>query len=204
MGRIQGTHVPTLLPDTGPVDVFLMGEAPGPLGADQSGIPFWGDRAGRLVYLALAAAGRAEVPAEAWDLWDGARLQAAGLRPRLRGVALGNAFPRCPTADGERFRAPKDGELRDSDNLRRLASDLQAAADRCPGRLRILGLGRRAAWVLARLPEPPPHDLQVLPHPSAQGLLQAAPDRGRGLRLQDLQEAWTADLAGRLRPGAAS
>lgn len=199
MGRIQGTHVPTLLPDAGPVHVFLMGEAPGPLGADQSGIPFWGDRAGHLVYQALVAAGRAEVPPEAWELWDGARLRAAGLRPRLRGVALGNAFPCCPTADGERFRAPKDGELRDPDNLGRLAGDLRAAAARCPGRLRILGLGRRAAWVLERLPDPPPHDLQVLPHPSAQGLLQAAPDRGRGLRLQDLQTAWMADLTVRLR-----
>jgi uracil-DNA glycosylase len=47
------------------VRVLLLGEAPGPRGADQSGIPFWGDRAGVLVYRALERAGLARVPAEA-------------------------------------------------------------------------------------------------------------------------------------------
>ena len=30
----------------------------------------------------------------------------------------------------------------------------------------------------------------ALPHPSAQGLLSMAPDRGKGARMQELQEAW--------------
>jgi hypothetical protein len=171
-----------------------MGEAPGPLGADQSGLPFWGDRAGQLVYRALESAGMAEVPAAAWERWDGGRFAATGLRPLLRGAVLGNAFPACPTDDGERFRAPKDRELRDPANLARLSADLVQAAARCPDRLSLIGLGRRAAWVLDQLTDAPPYDLMVLPHPSAQGLLQAAPGKGRGLRLQDLQDAWVESL----------
>lgn len=194
MGRIQGRRVEALFPAEGPILVLLMGEAPGPLGADQSGLPFWGDRAGQLVYRALERAGMAEVPVPAWEDWDGGRFAAAGLRPTLRGAVLGNAFPSCPTDDGQKFRAPKDRELRDPANLARLGADLAKAAARCPGRLRIIGLGRRAAWVLDQLTDAPPYDLVVLPHPSAQGLLQAAPGKGRGLKLQDLQDAWVDGL----------
>jgi len=194
MGRIQGRRVEALFPAEGPVHVLLMGEAPGPLGGDQSGLPFWGDRAGQLVYRALERAGMAEVPAAAWEDWDGGRFQAMGLRPTLRGAVLGNAFPCCPTDDGQKFRAPKNGELRDPANLARLGADLAQAAARCPGRLRIIGLGRRAAWVLDQLVDAPPYDLVVLPHPSAQGLLQAAPEKGRGLQLLDLQDAWMENL----------
>ena len=191
MGRIQGRTVAARFPEAGPVHVFLMGEAPGPLGADQSGIPFWGDRAGLLVYRALAGAGVATVPGAAWDQWNGGLLAAARLAPVLLGAALGNAFPRCPTDDGDHFRAPKDAELRAPENLTRLGAELGEAARRCPGQLSIIGLGRRAAWVLDKLENPPPFDLIVLPHPSAQGLLQAAPGKGKGLKLEDLQAAWT-------------
>ena len=76
---------------------MLFGEAPGPRGADQSGIPFWGDRAGTCVYRALEAAGLAEVPPEAYLAWDGATFRERGLAPVLRGVALSNAYPVCPT-----------------------------------------------------------------------------------------------------------
>ena len=37
-------------------------------------------------------------------------------------------------------------------------------------------------------------ELRELPHPSAQGLLQAAPGKGKGLKLADLQVAWEANL----------
>ena len=194
MSRIEGRDVGALFPEEGPIHVLLMGEAPGPLGADQSGVPFWGDRAGQLVYQALEAIGMAEVPAAAWEEWDGSRFAASGLRPRLRGAALGNAFPRCPTDDGQKFRAPNDKELRAPANLARLGADLAKAAARCPGRLGVIGLGRRAAWVLGQLEDAPPYDLTILPHPSAQGLLQAAPGKGRGLRLRDLQDAWVEQL----------
>ena len=204
MPRILGQPVPALFPPSGPVRLMLFGEAPGPRGADQSGLPFWGDGAGIAVYRALAAAGLAEVPEGAWADWDGARLKAKGLFPVLRGVALSNAWPACPTNDGERFRAPSDRELRSPANLHRLAAELaRAAADR-PSPLRVLAFGTRPRWILERLPGlvegVPPFDLHPLPHPSAQGLLQAAPGKGKGLRLDDLRAAWEVRLAGLLQP----
>ena len=174
---------------------MLFGEAPGPRGADQSGIPFWGDRAGILVYRALEQAGLAQVPPEAYLPWDGARFKAEGLQPHLAGAALSNAFPSCPTRDGQTFKAPTDAQLRHPDNLARLRGELAQAAGRCPGRLRVITLGKRAHWIFQRLEDVPAFDLVGLPHPSAQGLLQAAPDKGRGLKLADLQESWEAQLA---------
>lgn len=198
MPRILGHPVPALFPAAGPVRVMLVGEAPGPRGADQSGIPFWGDGAGLAVYRALAAAGLAEVPEAAWADWDGARLRARGLAPVLRGVALSNSWPACPTSDGERFRAPSDRELRSPANLARLAGELALAAAGRRDPLRVVAFGTRPRWILERLPalhpEVPAFDLRPLPHPSAQGLLQAAPGKGKGLRLDDLRAAWEAQL----------
>jgi uracil-DNA glycosylase len=173
---------------------MLIGEAPGPRGADQSGIPFWGDRAGVLVYRALEAAGLASVPPAAYEDWDGARFRSLGLAPVLRGAALGNAYPVCPTRDGETFRAPTDKELRDPANLARLMAELGEAARRCPGPLRVIAMGRRAQWILERLEGLPALELHGLCHPSAQGLLQAA-GGGKGMKLADLQDAWGRRLA---------
>ena len=195
MSRILQTPVPPLYPPSGPVRIMLFGEAPGPRGADQSGVPFWGDRAGVLVYRALEAAGLARVPAEAYRRWDGARFREEGLRPELVGAALSNAFPFCPSRDLQAFRAPTDAELRSPANLARLGQELRAAAGRCPGPLRVVTLGRRAQWIFQNLQDAPPFQLHGLPHPSAQGLLQAAPGRGKGLRMADLQSEWEARLA---------
>jgi uracil-DNA glycosylase len=179
---------------------MLFGEAPGPRGADQSGIPFWGDGAGITVYRALAATGRAEVPEAAWEDWDGARFKALGLAPRLIGTALSNAYPTCPTKDGERFHAPSNRDLLDPANLDRLAAELARAAAGRASPLRVIAFGKRAEWVLTRLAEAPPFELHALPHPSAQGLLQAAPDRGKGLKLEDLRTAWQQRLQTLLAP----
>ena len=175
--------------------VMLYGEAPGPRGADQSGIPFWGDRAGVLVYRALEAAGLARVPPEAYTRWDGARFRELGLAPELKAAVLGNAYPLCPSRDLQAFRAPTDAELRHPANLERLRGELAAAAARCPGTLRVITLGRRAQWLFQNLPEAPPLQVHGLPHPSAQGLLQAAPGKGRGLKMADLQRDWEERLA---------
>lgn len=198
MSRIHGLPVPALFPDAGPVSVMLFGEAPGPRGADQSGIPFWGDGAGMTVYRALVAAGRAEVPASAWEDWDGARFKALGLAPRLHGTALSNAFPVCPTKDGEHFHAPSNRQLLDPANLVRLTDELTRAAAGRTSPLRVIAFGKRAEWVLGRLPGAPTFDLHALPHPSAQGLLQGAPNRGKGVKLEDLRTAWQARLQGLL------
>ncbi len=174
--------------------VMLFGEAPGPLGADKSGIPFWGDRAGRPVFRALEAAGLALVPPAAYEDWDGARLKERGLEPILHGVALSNAFPSCPTRDGQTFRAPTDRELASSENLNRIEHELSMAAMLCPGRLRVIAMGKRAEWLIRRIEGGPVFDLFTLPHPSAQGLLQAAPAKGKGLKLADLQAGWECRL----------
>lgn len=190
MARIFQTPVAPLFPLREPVQVMLFGEAPGPLGADKSGIPFWGDRAGLVVFRALEGAGLAQVPPEAYGDWDGARFKALGLVPELRGAALSNAFPNCPTRDGQTFKAPTDKELASPENLARIGRELARAAAWCPGTLRVIALGKRAEWLFGRLEGAPPFRFASLPHPSAQGLLQAAPGKGKGLRLADLQAAW--------------
>lgn len=190
MPRIHGRPVHALFPESGLVSVMLFGEAPGPRGADQSGIPFWGDGAGITVFRALVATGRAEVPEAAWEDWDGARFKAMALIPRLQGTALSNAFPACPTKDGEHFHAPSDRQLLDPANLARLSAELARAAQGGPSPLRVIVFGKRAEWVLRRLSGAPAFELHALPHPSAQGLLQGAPDRGKGLKLVDLRMAW--------------
>ena len=190
MPRIHGHPVPALFPASGPVSAMLFGEAPGPRGADQSGLPFWGDGAGITVYRVLADLGRAEVPAEAWADWDGARFKALGLVPRLQGTALSNAYPACPTKDGEHFHAPSNRELLAPANLARLSAELARAARGRTTPLRVIAFGKRAEWVLSRLTEAPPMVLHALPHPSAQGLLQGAPNKGKGMKLNDLRDAW--------------
>lgn len=141
----------------------------------------------------------AEIPAGAFETWDGAALREARLAPRLTGVALSNAFPSCPTGDGVHFRAPTNAELRSAANLSRVTGELRRAALRSPGPLAVIALGRRAGWLLGNLDGAPPIVLEVLPHPSAQGLLQAAPGKGKGLKLDDLREAWMARLVALLR-----
>jgi len=194
MPRIYGRPVPALFPESGLVSVMFFGEAPGPRGADQSCIPFWGDGAGITVYRALVATARAEVPEAAWEDWNGARFKTLGLSPRLHDTALSNAYPACPTKDGDHFHAPSNCDLLAPANLERLSAELARAAAGRASPLRVIAFGKRAQWVLSRVPEPPPIELRVLPHPSAQGLLQAAPHRGKGLMLADLRAAWQENL----------
>ncbi|MCA0376618.1 MAG: hypothetical protein LCH84_13280 [Gemmatimonadetes bacterium] len=192
--RITGAPVPLCAPNDGEVYVLVMGEAPGPRGADQSGVPFFGDGAGKHLYRALERVGAVRMPAAVATLpWDGAAFRAHGLVPALHGVAVGNAFDRCPTDDGVRFRAPTRAELEGDANLARLAADVARLVPR--GLRGIVTLGKVAArtvGTLARVTDLSLLRHVALPHPSAQGLLSMAPDRGRGARLADLEEAWVA------------
>lgn len=191
-GRIRSAPVPMLLPAEGPVHVLIVGEAPGPRGADKSGIPFFGDAAGRHLYAALERLGAMTMPPEIDTLpWDGAAFTAAGLSPVARGVALGNAFDRCPSDDGDSFRAPLRSELESIPNFARLDRDLDELTTR--GLKGVVTLGRVAARtfdVLLTQKPRPALARRALPHPSAQGLLSMAPDRGKGAKMADLQEAW--------------
>ncbi len=194
MTRIHGERVAALVPAHGPVHVLLVGEAPGPRGADKSGVPFFGDAAGLHLYRVLERLGAVVLPDATRSLpWDGAQFAAAGVRPIAHGVALGNAFDRCPTDDGVRFRAPTRTELEGDANVARLAHEFTQLSAR--GLRGIVTMGRVATKtvdvVLARVPMPTLARLAV-PHPSAQGLLSMAPDRGKGAKMHDLQEAWMA------------
>lgn len=196
--RISGAPVPPLCPDDhdAPIRAILVGEAPGPRGADQSRIPFFGDRAGKPLYAAMRAAGVVTWIGDPDSVpWDGARLRNAGIRPVVSQVLLTNAFDRCPTDDGIRFRAPRRSERESHENLSRLRRDVAYATAR--GADRICCLGKVAASVVTLLET----DLTVhaLPHPSAQGLLTSAPDRGKGARMADLEAAWVHNLAALLR-----
>jgi uracil-DNA glycosylase len=195
-GRIRGSAVPALCPaDHARVHTVLVGEAPGPRGADQSGVPFLGDRAGRPLYSALTRAGAITwrvPPAEI--AWDGRALVAAGALPDAVDIWLTNAFDRCPTDDGAHFRAPTTRERFSAVNLGRLRAELDAAVQR--GAVQILCLGKVAASVVEALEYPLRRE--VLPHPSAQGLLTAAPNRGKGAALRDLEQAWEERLVSHL------
>ena len=98
------------------------------------------------------------------------------------------------------FKAPTNAELRSPENQTRIREELKLAATRCPGLLRIIALGKRAQWLFEGLEGAPAFELHVLPHPSAQGLLQGAPNKGKGMRLMDLEAAWLARLAELLEP----
>ena len=194
--RILGTPVPLLVPAKGSVPVLLLGEAPGPRGADKSRIPFFGDRAGVHLYAALEEIGAVLLPPELRELpWDGARFFAAGLKPVLRGVALGNAFDHCPTDDGLHFRTPHKREIESRDNMARLVADILQLNLR--GLCGVVTLGkvaaRTASLCIESLPAETPTPRHIaLPHPSAQGLLSMAPNRGKGSKLADLEARWVA------------
>ncbi len=180
-----------------PIRAVLVGEAPGPRGADQSGIPFFGDRAGKPLYAVLAMAGLLTWEGTSPDNvpWDGNALIAAGVRPQVSQVMLTNAFDRCPTDDGRKFRAPSRQERESVENLARLRRDIEQAMAR--GADRVCCLGKVAAAVVTLLDLP--ITVHALPHPSAQGLLTSAPDRGKGAKMADLEAAWVSKLTALLR-----
>ena len=197
VNRIVGAPVPALVPAVGPVHVLLIGEAPGPRGADKSGYPFFGDLAGKHLYRVLLRLRAVAIPGDFESLpWDGATFAERDLHPLAYGIALGNAFDRCPTDDGMSFRAPSRAELEGPANVRRLAHEMHALEQR--GLCGIVTLGRVATRtmdvVLGAHPMPSLRR-RAVPHPSAQGLLSMAPDRGKGARMVELQVAWMARCA---------
>lgn len=190
--RIVGARIPPLLPHIGEVRVLIVGEAPGPRGADKSGVPFFGDAAGKHLYLALRKLGAVALPDTVDEVkWDGALLRAAGYRPIANEISLTNAFDSCPTDDGKKFRAPTREELDGEANTARLRGEINTL--RLRGLTGIVTLGKVATRTMQRVVTEFYADripVHALPHPSAQGLLSMAANRGRGARMADLQLAW--------------
>jgi hypothetical protein len=196
-GVVVGAAFP---PGGGPVSVLLAGEAPGPQGCDQSGHPFVGDLAGLHLFRALVAAGRATFPplppGAAPPVWDGAAMRDAGYLPTLHDTAVTNAYPACPTVDGFRFVAPTRAQVESPENLARLRGELAEA--RARGLRAVVALGRaadRAFGAVLGLRDDPALRYHALCHPSAQGLLTTAPNRGKGASITELEDRWVARLA---------
>lgn len=200
-GRILGTRVPARFPTTGPVSVLIYGEAPGPNGADKSGIPFFGDRSGRLLYEALVDEKRCRLSRSLEGIpWDGAALKAAGVRPTFIDTALSNAYPICPTDDGHRFRAPTKAEMSDPANVRRVRAEIAKARRR--GLRTVIALGRVADWLLGThlgLRDDPEITYDQITHPSPLGLMGMAKRAGKGVRVSQMKAEWTRDFKAMLR-----
>ena len=176
--------------------MLIYGEAPGPNGADKSGIPFFGDRAGRPIYEVLEEEGRCRFT-KPIDVvrWDGAALTAAGSRPVLTDVALSNAYPVCPTDDGQKFRAPTKAEMSSAANVRRVRAELVKARKR--GLRHVVVLGRVADWLLGThlgLRDDPGITYHQITHPSPLGLMGMAKRAGKGVRVSAMKEQWKADF----------
>ncbi|MEP6779012.1 MAG: uracil-DNA glycosylase family protein [Gemmatimonadaceae bacterium] len=190
--RIVGDAIAPLMPANGPVLVLIVGEAPGPRGADKSGFPFFGDAAGKHLYRALRKLGAVQLPDGIDEMpWDGAKLRAAGYAPIATNVALSNAFNHCPTDDGMRFRAPTRSELEGDKNSSRLAKEISEFKLR--GLRGVVTLGKVAERTMQFAIGKYFRDeirVYAVPHPSAQGLLSMAPNRGRGAKMADLQAQW--------------
>lgn len=191
--QILGNRVLPVSDSSGRVLVFIVGEAPGPRGADKSGIPFFGDAAGEHLYRMLHALGAARLPEECNRLpWNGSMFAEHGIKPELSGVALGNAFDRCPTDDGIRFRAPTRSELEGEANIHRLRRELHGFQQQ--GLRGVVTLGRVAARTMSIALDDAAFHLLArcsVPHPSAQGLLSMAPQRGKGAVMAELKREWS-------------
>jgi uracil-DNA glycosylase len=202
-GRILRTHVPAFFPTKGSVSALIFGEAPGPNGADKSRIPFFGDRAGRPLYEVLEAEGRCRFTRPLDDVrWDGAALVEAGIRPVVTDVALSNAYPVCPTDDGEHFRAPTKAEMSSAENVRRVRAELAKAKRR--GLRSVIVLGRTADWLLGThlgLRDDPDIAYHQITHPSPLGLMGMAKRAGKGVRVSAMKEEWKRQVTRMLRSG---
>ncbi|HUQ79582.1 MAG TPA: uracil-DNA glycosylase family protein [Gemmatimonadaceae bacterium] len=183
------------------MSVLIYGEAPGPNGADKSGIPFFGDRAGLPVYEALESEGRCRFTKPVGDVrWDGAALTEAGIKPVLRDAALSNAYNACPTDDGQKFRAPSKAEMSSAENVRRVKAELAKARKR--GLTNVIVLGRVADWLLGThlgLRDDPDIVYHQITHPSPLGLMWLARRAGKGVRVADMKKQWLADFRRMLR-----
>lgn len=192
--RIVGKPVPLLAPAGGDVFVLVVGEAPGPRGADKSGYPFLGDAAGLHLYRALMRIGAISFSADISVMpWDGTFFADNAVRPTAHGIAMTNAFDRCPSDDGKRFRAPAKSELLSTANTTRLLNQIEELQRR--GLKGVVTLGKVATRTMEHcsdiLDSQTSKPLLVsLPHPSAQGLLSMAPNRGKGAKMADLQQQW--------------
>ena len=134
--------------------LLLVGEAPGPRGANRTGFPFWGDDSGLALYGLIESLGLLDAPLQRWK--RGADL--SGTTPPPGRYAITNACPQMPIAPDGGFCAPEPARLQVE--AVRLASELVELAPRT-----VLACGKAATFTLAlasqHLKHPPPAALQA-------------------------------------------
>jgi len=132
--KISGDSVPAYAPQKreARLNLLIVGEAPGRLGADYSGLPFWGDRAGDVLWGALKKHGYAiwessweGIPPSQWP--DGGLKE---IRPKLSSVAITNAYNQCPSQSETKIKKPTKAQIRDLSQSGRLFSELQTLKPR--------------------------------------------------------------------------
>lgn len=133
--------------------LLLVGEAPGPRGANRTGFPFWGDDSGLALYGLVESLGLLDAPLQRWK--RGADLR--GTTPPPGRYAITNACPQMPLAADGGFCAPEPERLQqESARLARELSELRPRA--------VLACGKAAAFTLALasslLGHPPPPPLR--------------------------------------------
>ncbi len=119
--------------------LLLIGEAPGPRGADRTGYPFWGDDAGLSLYELVGCLGLLDEPFTPWQ--RGADL--SGTTPPSGRYAITNSCTQMPIGKDAKFRAPPKSRL--DLEAPRLLEEIKAIR---PGL--VLACGKSAAYTLAQ------------------------------------------------------
>lgn len=119
--------------------VLLVGEAPGPRGANRTGYPFWGDDAGLKLYGLIGELGLLDEPFSPWT--PGASL--VGGAPPAGHYAITNACTQMPVGDDGKFCAPTASRL--DGEAPRLLEEIRTFKPRA-----VLTCGKSAAYTLAK------------------------------------------------------
>jgi len=132
-------RVVTYYPRTPHPRLLVIGEAPGPRGADRTGYPFWGDDSGLAIYGLIEGLGLMDAPFVRWKR----RADLSGTRPPPGRYALTNACPQMPLAPDGGFCAPEPTRL--YAEAERVAQELRTLAPAA-----VLACGKPAAFTLAQ------------------------------------------------------
>jgi uracil-DNA glycosylase len=119
--------------------LLLVGEAPGPRGANKTGYPFWGDDAGLKLYGLLGELGLLDEPFSPWT--PGASL--VGTVPPTGRYAITNACTQMPVGGDGKFCAPTAFRL--DTEAQRLLEEIRNLKPRT-----LLTCGKSAAYTLAK------------------------------------------------------
>jgi uracil-DNA glycosylase len=138
MGALYSSRVVPCFAGSRTPKLLLVGEAPGPRGANRTGFPFWGDDSGLALYGLIEELGLLHAPLGRWK--RGADL--SGTQPPPGDYAITNACPQMPLLADGGFCAPEPERL--VSEAPRIASELATFAPQV-----VLSCGKAAAFALA-------------------------------------------------------